>query len=835
VGVRAAHYHSVPRLLYLNRAAHTRREVARHHHHRHPVPGRQVPQAAATGRGVPAGGVHQQATVSLFGAILDAVAPGRDTSGPPVEFTTATHGHGFSFERGSSRSAQLDLTTSESTLFSVLDLLSTSTASVEWNAYRKAGARRNPEQEPEEISGDQNLAVKLWHKPNPFMTGTHLRSLCQWHRDAVGEAYMVVKYFDGTQLPQSWWPVRPDRIKPVPDPDKFLIGYMYTGPDGTKVPLELHEVLRIIGRPHPTDPHRGIGAVQALLTALGTSMSAQQWIATFFQNDATPGGIIELGEGLEDHEFRKLVRRWNEQHRGVSRAHRVAILEYGKWTPRSINMKDMQFTELRTLTRDQILEAYRIHKHMLGASDDVNLANAQAADGTFAKWSSVPRLGEWKALANGPYVELFGETGIEFEFESPIQEDGEENRKDLESRVNAALRLIGEGADWDRTLETFGLPALPRVQAEETTPGGVGGDGSVPAQDPQPEPALDDSEKLTAAAVGAQKIYLATEGNTFLSKMEARKWSAAMGAPIVPEDFVEPEKPEPPAPLPGLPVPAAPAGPAVPEPAPPEQTPPPPGPDALANRRMTNAASPADEVDLSGLDEEWRRAVEDALTKWQRDVLPGQYAALVEQVQAAVDSDNLDQLAALVAPDAGGEELLAAALVAIAAVGSASVVREAAAQGVTVAAVSAPSAMVKMHAKVVAGLMGAALATSAGREGLRAAGPGVAGSVVADAVRTHLEGLTDAQPRQYLGGALTAAVNAGRMATMTEAPAASYVASEVLDQNTCTPCNDVHGTVFSGIGAAWENYPMGGFKDCLGLERCRGTVVAVWPKEGEDA
>ena len=35
--------------------------------------------------------------------------------------------------------------------------------------------------------------------------------------------------------------------------------------------------------------------------------------------------------------------QWEEQHRGVSRAHRVAILEQGKWIDRKYTMRDMQF------------------------------------------------------------------------------------------------------------------------------------------------------------------------------------------------------------------------------------------------------------------------------------------------------------------------------------------------------------------------------------------------------------------------------------------------------------------------------------------------------------
>ena len=36
----------------------------------------------------------------------------------------------------------------------------------------------------------------------------------------------------GKSIPLELWPMRPDRIIPVPDPYKFLAGYVYVAPDG---------------------------------------------------------------------------------------------------------------------------------------------------------------------------------------------------------------------------------------------------------------------------------------------------------------------------------------------------------------------------------------------------------------------------------------------------------------------------------------------------------------------------------------------------------------------------------------------------------------------------
>jgi len=239
-------------------------------------------------------------------------------------------------------------------------------------------------------------------------------------------------------------------------------------------------------------------------------------------------------------------------------------------------------------------------------------------------------------------------------------------------------------------------------------------------------------------------------------------------------------------------------------------------------------------VDLSGLDEAWQAALDALLEKWP-GILDSQYSALAGQVRDAIDAGDLDALLELITPDAGAAAVLTAALVAVAATGALAVAREAGAQGVTnIERRVPPREELETQAKVVTGLMRQGLAVSAGSAALRLAGGNADAEAVAAGVREHLDSLTDAQPRQALGGALTAAQNAGRFETLAAAPAATYYASEVLDGNTCAKCRKVDGRKYSTVDSSKEDYPRGGYKDCLGMERCRGTVVAVWDVGGDD-
>jgi hypothetical protein len=99
-------------------------------------------------------------------------------------------------------------------------------------------------------------------------------------------------------------------------------------------------------------------------------------------------------------------------------------------------------------------------------------------------------------------------------------------------------------------------------------------------------------------------------------------------------------------------------------------------------------------------------------------------------------------------------------------------------------------------------------------------------------VTDFIDGLTDRPLRDQLGGALSNAQNTGRIATLREAPSAAYYANERLDANTCRFCREVDGRWLGNtLEEVERTYPNGGYTECAGRERCRGTVTAVWRPE----
>lgn len=360
------------------------------------------------------------------------------------------------------------------TLFAIVNRTSNATAQTDWKLWRKSASGKDEDR----VEVTRHRALDVWNKPNPFYTRQEFVESFQQHLDLTGEGWWIASYFGQMKSlgPAELWPVRPDRMAPVPHRTDFVAGYTYTDPDGHRIPLELDEVVQL-RMPNPMDPYRGMGPVQSILVDLDSTTYSAQWNRNFFKNGAEPGGIIEVDKRMGDTEFNELRDRWNEQHRGVSNAHRVAILESGKWVDRKFSQRDMQFAELRSVSREVIREAFGYPKSMLGTVDDVNRANAEAGEVMFARWLIVPRLERIKQALNNDFLPLFGSTGhgLEFDYCSPVPEDREAEDRERDSRARAARELVTAGYHPDDVREAMGLPEMrfvgrqeaPREQAQD--------------------------------------------------------------------------------------------------------------------------------------------------------------------------------------------------------------------------------------------------------------------------------------------------------------------------------------------------------------------------------
>jgi HK97 family phage portal protein len=372
---------------------------------------------------------------------------------------------------------QMEAMGANATLFSITTRTSAAVAKVGWHMHDTGEgpgrrAKANDVCDVCECTGvlhvQKHPALSVINKPNSFYTRAELFKSGQQHYDLTGEAWLAVSYLGF--IPYELWVMRPDRMVVVTDPDDFLLGYIYVGPDGRERPLKLNEVLSL-RQPAPLDPYRGMGAVQTVMSQIeGTSFSAE-WNTNFYRNGARPGGIVKLSRRMQDKEFEKLIEKWNYNHRGPANAGRTAFLEEGDWIDvKPMSVAEMQLVETANLSRDTILLAFGASKFDVGVLEDVNRAASMAAKADFAERMTVPRLDDWKGMLNNDLLPLFpgDQQGLEIVYTNPVPSDRTEDRADKLTSAQVYAELIDAGVHPDDAAEVAGLPLMRTVERRPT-------------------------------------------------------------------------------------------------------------------------------------------------------------------------------------------------------------------------------------------------------------------------------------------------------------------------------------------------------------------------------
>lgn len=252
------------------------------------------------------------------------------------------------------------------------------------------------------------------------------------------------------------------------------------------------------------------------------------------------------------------------------------------------------------------------------------------------------------------------------------------------------------------------------------------------------------------------------------------------------------------------------------------------------------------------LGERWQEELDDCTAAWLRRVSPEQYAEAEDMIRVAVEDGDVEALAALTVPVLG-DDLLLDHMTTMYGEGADFVVAEAADQGVKIKPAK-PAALLPAWQPMNAGVrttlaswalaiamrIGARTAAGLSAEAQRLYRPGATAQQVVDGVREYWDGLTDAVPREAIGGGLSRACNLGKLDTYAIAKPRGWrlelIADERLDKSTCGPCRKINGEVLPSVDAAALAYGGAGYLYCEGRERCRGTVRGVWTnkKAGND-
>ena len=160
-----------------------------------------------------------------------------------------------------------------------------------------------------------------------------------------------------------------------------------------RVRLKPEDVLHIPGLGF--DGLVGYSPIAMAKNAVGMTLACEEYSASFFENGATPGGVLEHPGVLKDPA--KVRESWHSVYGGSKNAGKVAVLEEGmKYQQIGIPPEEAQFLETRKFQIDEIARLYRIPPHMVGDLDKSSFSNIEQQSLEFVKYTLDPWVIRWE-------------------------------------------------------------------------------------------------------------------------------------------------------------------------------------------------------------------------------------------------------------------------------------------------------------------------------------------------------------------------------------------------------------------------------------------------------
>ena len=278
-------------------------------------------------------------------------------------------------------------------VYACVRILSEAIASLPLHVYRynDAGGKEKAISHP--------LYMLLHDEPNPEMSAFSFRETLMTHLLLWGNGYaQVVRNGRGEVI--ALYPLMPDRMTVDRNTQGHLF-YEYTRTDGdvrtmggkSTVRLAPSDVLHIPGLGF--DGLVGYSPIAMAKNAIGMGLACDEYGASFYQNGAQPGGVLEHPGVVKDP---KRVRdSWNAIYQGSSNAHRIAVLEEGMaYKPISISPEQAQFLETRKFQIDEIARIFRVPPHMVGDLEKSSFSNIEQQSLEFVKYTLSPWITRWE-------------------------------------------------------------------------------------------------------------------------------------------------------------------------------------------------------------------------------------------------------------------------------------------------------------------------------------------------------------------------------------------------------------------------------------------------------
>ncbi len=311
-------------------------------------------------------------------------------------------------------------------------------------------------------SGDKTLekhpAADLLRKPNPWWSWQDIMEVTTLDLNLGGNAYWYIPHA-GSKF--ELYRLRPDRIKPVGDPNKVVSHFEYKiGIETIKIPVR--DDAKGIAMVHfrlidPGNDLLGLSPLQAASRVVDTDNAAIDWNRNALENQARPPGAYLSPNTLTDAQYARLKEQIESQITGAKNARKPLLLEGGmSWQQHGFSPTDMDFLEGRKFNAVEICNIFGVRPEWVGLIE-AKFENARQARRMTWEDTIIPFCGDIASTMNLVLAPLFGED-IYFAYDLSRTPAVTEARSEL---IEQAKTLWGMGVPFNEINEELGIGFEP--------------------------------------------------------------------------------------------------------------------------------------------------------------------------------------------------------------------------------------------------------------------------------------------------------------------------------------------------------------------------------------
>lgn len=357
------------------------------------------------------------------------------------------------------------------TVYAAIQKVATACAGIEWVLYSKKGKVKT------EIH--DHALITLLEKPNPLQARASFIEALIAYRLISGNTYIEGVSASPTKPPLELWPVRPDKMKVVPNARGFVGKYVFEANGMSREWLvdqvDFKSPICHWKTFNPINDWYGLSPLQAALLSLDSNNAGKRWNLSLLQHSATPSGVLQFktsdanprGE-LTDDQYKRIKNEFENGYTGSRNAGKPLLLEGGLvWQSMSLSPKDMDFVNSNEVSATDIALAFGVPPELLGLGEKT-YSNYQEAKGALYTETILPLMDSLRDMLNMWLVPAFGE-GLYLDYDRDDIEALYFIRKEKYASLQPVTFLtINEKREAVGFEEIEGGDVLPGVASAET-------------------------------------------------------------------------------------------------------------------------------------------------------------------------------------------------------------------------------------------------------------------------------------------------------------------------------------------------------------------------------